>query len=188
MNKPIRTTVVLALVSGFLALPLTELMGRCGSYPFPYKWILWMDLACYALLLARWSRTRPLSVLFPLALLLGAAFWPDTRVGFYALALGVLCWVRSGICYTGMPLRALTAELVTVAGGIALVGTLGSNATAAWPLGLCLFILVQALYFYIIPADSRPETNKISQDPFEQARHEAEKMLAHLNIFTVLPM
>ena len=32
----------------------------------------------------------------------------------FALALGVLCWVRSGICYSGTPLRALTAELVTV--------------------------------------------------------------------------
>ena len=174
MNKPIRTTVVFALVSGFLALPLTELLGRFGSYPAAFKWVLWVDLAIYALLLARWSRTRLLSILFPLALLLGVAFWPDTWVGFHALALGVLCWVRSGICFSDTPLRALTAELVTVVGGIALVGTLGSNSTAAWPLGLCLFILMQALYFYIIPTDSDRKIKNASRDPFEQARHEAE--------------
>jgi len=180
MNKPIRTTVVFALVSGFLALPLSELMGRYGGYPAAFKWILWMDLAVYALLLARWSRNRPLSILFPLALLLGVAFWPGTWVGFYALALGVLCWVRSGICFSDTPLRLLIAELVTVAGGIALVGTLGSNSRAAWPLGLCLFILVQTLYFYIIPADSDRKTKAASPDPFEQARYEAEKVLTQL--------
>ena len=177
MNKPIRTTVVFALVSGFLALPLTELLSRFGSYPAAFKWVLWMDLAIYALLLARWSRTRLLSILFPLALLLGAAIWPGTWIGFYALALGVLCWLRSGICYSHTPLRALIAELVTVVGGIALVGTLGSNSTAAWPLGLCLFVLVQALYFYIIPTDSDQKTKTAFTDPFEQARHEAEKVL-----------
>ena len=177
MNKPIRTTVVFALISGFLALPLSELLGRYGSYPAVLKWVLWMDLAIYALLLVRWSRTRTLSILFPLALLLGVAFWPNTWVGFYAIALGVLCWVRSGICYNGTPFRALTAELITVVGGITLVGTLGSNSTAAWPLGLCLFILVQALYFYIIPTDSNRKTKNASTDPFEQARHEAEKVL-----------
>ena len=180
MNKPIRTTVVFALVSGFLALPLSELLGRYGGYPAAFKWVLWMDLAVYALLLARWSRARPLSILFPLALLLGAAIWPGTWIGFYALALGVLCWLRSGICYRHTPLRTLIAELVTVVGGIALVGTLGSSSRAAWPLGLCLFILVQALYFYIIPADSNRKATTASSDPFEQARHEAEKVLTQL--------
>ncbi len=180
MNKPIRTTVVFALVSGALTLPLSELLSRFGSYPAAFKWVLWMDLAIYALLLARWSHTRLLPILFPLALLLGVALWPDTWIGFYALALGVLCWVRSGICFGDTPLRALIAELVTVAGGIALVGTLGSHSRAAWPLGLGVFILVQALYFYIVPADSDRKAKTASPDPFEQARHEAEKVLTQL--------
>jgi hypothetical protein len=73
MSTPIRTTIVFALASGFLALPLTELLSGFGGYPTAFKWILWLDLAIYALLLARWSRTRLLPILFPLALLLGAA-------------------------------------------------------------------------------------------------------------------
>ena len=178
MNKPIRTTIVFALVSGFLALPLTELLSRFGSYPAAFKWVLWVDLAIYALLLSRWSRASPVPILIPLAMLLGVAFWPGTWIGFYALAMGVLCWVRSGICFSDTPFRALIAELVTVVGGIALVGTLGSSSRAAWPIGLCLFILVQTLYFYIIPADSDRKTKAASPDPFEQARHEAEKVLA----------
>jgi hypothetical protein len=39
---------------------------------------------------------------------------------------------------------------------------------------------VQALYFYIIPADSDRKTKNASPDPFEQARHEAEKVLTQL--------
>jgi hypothetical protein len=177
MNKPIRITVIFALASGFLLLPLTQLISGFSPYPAALKGVLWLNLAIYALLLARWSRTRPLSILFPLLLLLGAAFWPDIRFGFYALAMGVLCWVRSGICYNDMPLRALAAELITVGGGITLVGALSPNSVAAWPLGLCLFILVQALYFYSLPADRGRKINTALADIFEQARREAEKVL-----------
>lgn len=180
MNTPIRTTVVFAFASGFIALPLIDVLSRYGSYPMAFKWVLWVVLAIYALLLTRWSHTSPLSILFPLSLLLGAVFWPDTWIGFHALALGVLCWVRSGICYNGSPIRAIIAEIVTLVGSITLVGILGSNSTLAWPLGLCLFILVQTLYFYIIAADSGRKTINASEDPFEQARHEAEKVLAQL--------
>jgi hypothetical protein len=68
--------------------------------------------------------------------------WPGTRIGIYAVALSVLCRVQSGICFSGTPIRALVAELVTVVGGIALVGTIGSSSRAAWPLGIRLFILI----------------------------------------------
>jgi hypothetical protein len=181
MNTPIRTTVVFALVSGILMLPLTRLLGFSDSYPVAFKCLIWLDLAVYSLLLARWSRTRRSLVLFPMALLLGAAFWPRAGSGFLVLALGILCWVRSGICYGGTPIRALTAELVTVGGGIVLVGALSTNLTAAvWPLALCLFILIQALYFFIIPAVNGQAPENAFPDPFEQARHEAEKLLEKL--------
>jgi hypothetical protein len=67
-----------------------------------------------------------------------------------------------------------------VVGGIPLTGILGSNSTLAWPLGGCLFILAQTLYFYLIAADSGRKTINASKDPFEQARHETEKVLAQL--------
>lgn len=181
MNRPVRTTIVLAIVCGALALPVSGFLGRYGgSYPVAFKCVLWMDLAVYVVFLARWSRTPTASILFPVILLLGAAIWPGAWLGFHALALGVLCWVRSGICYRGAPLRALIAETLTVAGGITLVGILGTGSAAAWPLGICLFILVQSLYFYIIPAGATPAPAGDSPDPFEQARHEAEKVLGQL--------
>ncbi len=180
MNKPIRTTIVFALVSGFLVLPLIQLLSGYWYWPTASKLLLWADLAIYAVLLARWSRTRLLPILFPLGLLLGVALWPDTQIGFYALALGVLCWVRSGICFKSKPMRTLMAELITLAGGITLVGILGSNSMAAWPLGLCLFILVQSLYFFIISEDGTQKNHKTLTDPFEQACREAEKVMEGL--------
>lgn len=180
MNKPIRTTVVFGLVSGFLVMPLIHLLSGYWYWPTAAKLVLWADLAIYAILLARWSGTRLLPVLFPLVLLLGVALWPRTHIGFYALAMGVLCWVRSGICFKNKPLRTLTAELVTLAGGITLVGLLGSNTILAWPLGLCLFILVQSLYFFIIAEYGGQKVDEARADPFEQACREAEKVMEGL--------
>ena len=178
MNAPIRTTVVFALASGVLVLPFTGIMHGFAGSPTALKCFLWLDLALYVLLLARWSRTRLLLVLFPLALVLGAVFWPGARLGFSALALGVLCWARSGLCYNGAPLRAIIAELITVGGGITLVGSLGSHSTFTWPLGLCLFTLMQTLYFYIVPMESEQTVKNTCTDPFAQACHEAQKVLA----------
>ncbi len=180
MNRPIRTTIVFALVSGFLLLPLTHLLNGYWYWPTASKLVLWTDLAVYALLLARWSRTPLLPILFPLALLLGVALWPKSHLGFYALALGVLCWIRSGICFHNKPLRALMAELITLAGGITLVSLLGSGSMIAWPLGLCLFILVQSLYFFIISEDGTRKTKETREDPFDQAYGEAEKIMEGL--------
>jgi hypothetical protein len=178
MNRPIRTTVIFALISGFLALPFCEFLHRFGTYQAAFKWFLWADLAVYALLLVRWCQVRLLPVLFPLVLLLGAACWPHTWTGFLALALGVLCWIRSGICFTHAPFRSQIAELMTIGGGVGMVTVFGSSMKTAWPLGLCLFILVQALYFYIVPESRMSKAMNIPDDPFEHASQEAEKVLA----------
>jgi hypothetical protein len=139
---------------------------------------LWTDLAIYAVLLARWSRRTLFAVIFPLALLLGTALWPRTYAGFFFLAAGVLCWIRSGICFPGAPLRTLAAEMITVLGGCALVMLFGGQTPLSWAIAVCLFALVQALYFFIVPLD-RTAAEKIgeSEDPFDRAVEEARKVL-----------
>ncbi len=72
------------------------------------------------------------------------------------------------------------AELITLAGGITLVGLLGSGSMIAWPLGLCLFILVQSLYFFIIFEAGTRKTKETQGDPFDQAYGEAEKVMEGL--------
>lgn len=177
MNKPIRTTVFFGLLSGLLVLPVAYLMGDRLGWSLAFKLAVWADLAVYALLMARWSGTRAAAVLFPLAVLLGAALWPHSGAGFLLLALGVLSWVRSGLCFTGAPIRRGLAEAITIFGGSGLVVVWGSHTALAWALGIWLFFLVQALYFAIIPEKSYANAEKTRTDAFEKAIKEAERVL-----------
>jgi hypothetical protein len=178
MNNPARTTVVYALAGGFLVVPTAMLLSPYLHWATAFKLTLWADLAIYAVLLARWSRTPLLGVLFPLALLLGTALWPRTYGGFFFLAAGVLCWIRSGACFKGAPLRALAAEVITVLGGCSLVMLFGGRTPLSWAIAVCLFSLVQTLYFFIVPLHrtSGDKPHK-ETDPFDRAVEEARKVL-----------
>lgn len=177
MNRPIRSTVVYALVSGFSVIPLALLLSIYLYWSTALKLALWADIAIYGVLMARWSGTRLLSVVFPLAILLGTALWPGTYSGFIILALGIFSWMRSGVCFHGAPMRALMAEVITVVGAAAMLLLIGSHSYAAWALNICLFFLVQSLYFFIVPAHRRPFETGTPVDPFEQAVTEAKKVL-----------
>jgi hypothetical protein len=179
MNTPTRTTIVCALAGGFLIVPATLLLSPYLHWATAFKLSLWADLAIYAVLLARWSRTPLLAVIFPLALLLGTAVWPRTYAGFFFLAVGVLCWIRSGICFQGAPMRTLAAEVITVLVGCALVMLFGGQTPLSWAIAICLFSLVQALYFFIVPLGrTAAEKSRVAGDPFDRAVEEARKVLA----------
>jgi hypothetical protein len=178
MNNPARTTVVFALAGGFLVVPAAMLLSPYLQWATAFKLSLWIDLAIYALLMARWSRAPLPGVLFPLALLLGAAFWPRTYGGFFFLTVGVLSWIRSGVCFQGAPLRALAAEVITVLGGCSLVMLFGGRTPLSWAIAVCLFSLVQALYFFIVPRGrAATEMRGADGDPFDRAVEEARKVL-----------
>jgi hypothetical protein len=178
MNNPVRTTIVYALAGGFLIVPAAMVLSPYLQWSTAFKLSLWADLAIYAVLLARWSHTPMLGVLFPLALLLGTALWPHTYAGFFFLSVGVLCWIRSGICYKGAPLRTLAAEVITVLGGCSLVMLFGGQTTLSWAIAICLFSLVQALYFFIAPRHrTTADQSRDDGDPFDRAVEEARKVL-----------
>ncbi len=180
MNRAVRTTVVYALASGFLAVPIAMLISSYLHWPEALRLVLWADIALYAMLMARWGGVRLLSVVFPLLVLLGAALWPRAHSGFFILALGVFSWVRSGVCFKGAPLRTLMAEVVTMVGGAGLLLMIGAHSYGAWALNICLFFLVQSLYFFIVPVLSDGRNAPVSSDPFEQAAEDAEKVLEGL--------
>jgi hypothetical protein len=177
MNRPVRTTVVFGLISALLIFPVVGLLaGRWGG-ALGFKLALWIDLAVYSVLLVRWSKSRLLPALFPLGILLASALWPWTRSGFFLLGLGVLSWIRSGICFKAPALRLLTAETVAMAGGAGLVALLGPATALTWALALWLFFLVQTLYFYIMPGLAEAPYAPQARDTFEAALDEAEKLL-----------
>ena len=177
MSKPVRTTLVFGLVSGLLLFPVAWLMTTRWGWPAAFQLTLWADVAVYALLLARWSRTRLLSLLFPLGVLLGAAVWPQVSAGFFLLGLGIFSWIRSGICFKAQALRGLTAEIITVAGGAGLVAMCRPATPWSWALAVWLFFLVQALYFFLVPGFSSRVAEAGPEDPFQVALREAESAI-----------
>ena len=177
MSKPVRATLVFGLVSGLLLFPVAWLMTPHWGWPLAVKLTLWADATFYALLLARWSRTRLISILFPLGILLGAAIWPQTYAGFFLLGLGVFSWIRSGICFKAPALRRLAAEIIAVAGGAGLVAMCRPGTPLTWALAIWLFFLVQALYFFIMPGITSRLSETGSQDPFQVALREAKKAM-----------
>jgi hypothetical protein len=177
MKNPVRTTIVYAALSGFAVVPAASALSIYLSWPMAFKLTLWADLALYAVLMARSSGVRLLPLLFPLAILLGSALWPRVYSGFFILALGVFAWMRSGICFQATPLRALSAEVLTLGGAAGLVLFFGGRTEVAWALTIALFFLIQSIYFFIVPAQQSISKTRSVKDPFENAVEAAQKVL-----------
>jgi hypothetical protein len=177
MKSPIRTTLVYGLICALIAIPATGGLAGIVGGSIAFKLVLWTILSGYSLLLARWSGKHPAVLLFPLILLLGTAVWPAIDTVFFFLGLGVLCWLRSGICFSHFPLRAMIAETITAAGGAALVTLLGPGNAVTWAISIWLFFLVQALYFFIVPHRGSTTADRHNVDPFDQAQREAQRIL-----------
>lgn len=175
--RPIRTTISLGLISGLSFIPLTLAL----SYVLPWTRglcvTIWIYVAVYGLLLARWSGKPILSAVYPLLLLFLAVFLVNSSGGFMLFALGILGWIRSGICF-GQPFgRKLATEIVLSLGVIALVALLSPATAFSWALGVWMFFLIQALYFVFLVNISETE-KEIETDPFEHARLQIERILS----------
>jgi hypothetical protein len=177
MKRPVRTTIVYAVFSGLVVVPAASALSIYLSWPTAFKLTLWADLALYGVLMARWSGVRLPSLLFPLTILLGSALWPSAYSAFFILTLGVLAWMRSGICFQGTPLRALTAEVLTLGGAAGILLFFGSHTEVAWALTIALFFLMQSIYFFIVPTRRGMSKTGSVNDPFERALAEAKALL-----------
>jgi len=176
-TRPIRSTIVWALTGGLTYLPLNSALSALAFRTPGFQLSLWVLLAGYAVLLSRWA-SRPLkSIGLPLLLLLVSAFLIHSATTFLFIALVILSWVRSGICFRGKP---MTKRLAAESGLGLLTGLLVCSAvpdkTLLAALSIWLFFLIQALYFVLFeyPGQRRPQ---IEVDPFEKAKMAAEKIL-----------
>lgn len=179
-GRPVRTTIVFGLLAALAAVPLLTALDLFVYGPRALGLTLWLALAVYALLLARWARTGIPGILFPLLVLLLFALTGDALPLQLLLSAGILAWIRSGVCFPGRPVRTAVVELLLSVGGGALVLSFHPASPLTWALGLWMFFLLQSLYFVLSgnhPAGDAEERAG-PEDPFDQARAQAERILS----------
>lgn len=176
-HRPVRTTIVLGGVGGLTVLLLQIFCGRGLWAPFAIQGLIWVLTAVYCWLMVRWSGRGLLGALFPLLILGGLGLWRTPGTVGLTLALAVLSWVRSGVCYPRSPGRALGREALLCGGGGLLVAGLAPAAPLTWAAGVWLFFLVQALFFILFEPRGREAARDPELESFERARRAAERLL-----------
>lgn len=175
--RPVQTTVAFGLICGLSLIPLIVGLSYVMSWSNAMSITFWAYLAAYSLILAVWSQKNCISIVFPLLLALVAAFWVDSISAFLLISLGVLSWIRSGICYPQNITKRLIVESALCFGGGLLVAILTPQTMVTWALAVWLFFLIQALYFVIFEMNLIKQA-EIQNDLFDQARKQAETILS----------
>ncbi len=180
LKHPIRNTIFYGLFCGLSFAPLSLTLNTFISWPNAVGLTLWLFISGYAVLLNLWGNKIQISTVFPLLLLLPAIFLMDSIVLFFLLALIVISWIRSGICYQKPGAMRLAVELLLCFLGAVLVHVFAPGSMFGWALGVWMFFLVQALYFVFLgPTDDQQEES-IKIDAFERACGQAERILTEV--------
>jgi hypothetical protein len=175
--KPIRSTIVWGLISGFFYIPLYVALSLFVFWPVSLQLTLWTLLAGYGVLLTRWSSAPLRSMGVPFLLLFIAAIFIQSPPIFLFATVAVLSWIRSGICFKKNPIvRRLVAEIALGSASALLVAGAVPEADMSWALGVLMFFLIQALYFVLFEEHRDPEPNS-KVDSFEKAKMAAENIL-----------
>jgi hypothetical protein len=179
IKHPVRNTILYGLFCGLTFVPLSLTLDTVLSWPSAFSLALWLFISGYAILLTRWSNTALISIVFPLLLLVPTIFLVNSRALFFLLALSVISWIRSGICFQKRVGMRLAVELLLCFLGAVLLHGFTPGSVLGWGLGIWMFFLVQALYFaFFAPADHQQEESS-RLDAFEQASRQAERVLSN---------
>jgi hypothetical protein len=174
--QPVRTTLILGGLGGLAFLGAGVSGVGFGWWPWMALGIVWCLTAFYALALVRWSGRSLTAVLFPLLVLGGIGVVRPLAGSTFLLALGVISWIRSGVCYPRAPFQALFREMLLCGGGGLVLAFWNPTTPLAWALGIWLFSLLQALFFVLFePAPLSADTPP--PDSFDQARLRIEDLL-----------
>ena len=179
-HRPVLTTVVFGLICGISFIPLNLVLNNMFFRPNSICLALWLFTAGYAALLCRWSKQKLISVSYPILFLFLTVFLIQSVSAFFLLALAVISWIRSGLCYQERPGIRLLVELLLCLAGSALVTVFTPGSISAWSISIWLFFLLQALYFAIFDSQAPTPQSKyeLEIDPFERASQRAEDILS----------
>ncbi len=177
--RPIRTTIFLGLGASLLFIALAFLLGPLVYWPRTMCLITWFFISIYSLLLCRWSETRFVNVIFPIILLLFFSFIQiSSPYKYLFFAIGIMSWIRSGICFNTSLLKGLGREIFISLGGAILFGYYTPHTTVGLALGIWLFFLIQSLYFVFYGDLDLEDEDNIVFNKFDNAKRQVEKILS----------
>jgi hypothetical protein len=159
IKRPVAATIGFGLICGLSFIPVFLALNTMVSRSNAFCLTIWLFAAGYALLLNSWSRQQFSTIVFPMLVLLLAAFLMNSTAAFFIMVLAV--------------------EFLFVAVGGALAALCAPGALFGWALGVWMFFLLQSLYFVIFENRTiAPETKcRFEIDPFERASRQAEAVL-----------
>ena len=176
-KHPIRNTIFYGIVCGLFFVPLSLFLNAFIMWPGAVGLTLWLFIVGYAFLLSHWGNKRFRSTVFPLLILVPTFFLSDSMVLFFILALIIIGWIRSGICYQRPGVMGLAVELLLYFLGAFLVQVFAPSSASAWALGVWMFFLVQALYFVFFEHTDKRQEEAGRMDAFERASRLADGIL-----------
>ena len=86
-DHPLRITLLFALVSGLSMIPASLIFESPFARSAAIGLTLWLLVAAYGWLLARWGKKRPMLLFFPLLLLFLSVFTTRSTALFLPIAL-----------------------------------------------------------------------------------------------------
>lgn len=181
VKNPIRKTIFYGLLCGLSFVPLSLAQNAFFVWSSAVCLTLWLFLAGYAILLSHWCKKAFIFSVFPLLLLVPTFFLSDSMVLFFILALMVISWIRSGICYPRPGVMGLAVELLLCFSGAVLVQMFTPASVLSWALGVWLFFLIQSLYFVFLEHTANPKQEPAQMDAFERASRQADRILTGLH-------
>lgn len=179
-QNPIRTTIFYGLICALSLFPANIVLSNMFAESTATRMILWLFMAGYAVLMSRWSGKPILTGVFPLLFLFLTIFMVDSVAAIFLLALVVISWIRSGICFRNYAMIRLAVELLICVVAGALLAIFIADSVAFRALEVWMFFLIQSLYFVIFDSRVMKSENPDAADVFEQASRQAEAVLAKL--------
>ena len=180
MNRnfsPITASIIFAAAAGLLLAAVVSLPLRPAARITAANAAIFLFLAAYSVFLARSSGCSLRALFAPLFMLSAVLAAAGSVTAFVVPAAAGLSWVRSGICFPGSMARRLCTEALTCPAGLAMSWLLQPPGIYGWALGIWMFGIIQALYFYMVDVDPACLPEKMGRDKMAQAHRRAEALL-----------
>lgn len=182
MTGPVKnlwTTIVLGVVFASAFIPFYLVFSFFFTGKTAFYLCLWTILAVFSFYLVKVAKKGGGKIIIPLGIALGFVWLSPGIFAYLFLLLGVLGWIRSGICYEKPVMSGILIEIVLLGGSMGLISLFSPGRLVSVAFSILLFFLFQSLYIHADEeAGDAAWEEPPGQDGFETARRGAVEILS----------